>query len=269
MDPLMAVFLIIGIWVLGFFLIKGFKLGSTAKTIFAIPIALLAIIALGGFAEQANIGFGGGNLPRDIYLRAADATWQLDTNLDSTAGNWEDTIHTDVDLWAATGNGTCDDSELKCTANIEFVYSTGGVTDPLFPNEYLIDVVVKNTNDAFPEGIAACDNGCWPLVASMGSVPYTYNTTDGNSLPVVDMNNDYLWNAYFDDADGNPWRIVEHRDYNLGLFRPGQSQTVRIGVVGEPYAFGAGGLAVYDSFSLYFTMGGQTVELEMLITILG
>jgi hypothetical protein len=240
---------------------KPLKLPRVVTSIIGLAAAVVLMISLASSGEQI---LGMAEADDDIPDYADQGIWDIDLAADNTAGDWLDTIVADVDLWAATNESTCSNDQSKCTAIITYTYSSGGVVASLWPDEALITFTVKNGNDIAPPGVTACDNGCWPLVAKMGAIPRVYNTTDGNTLPVADMNSDGEWNAYWEDKSGSGVRTAEHQEINIGNFQPGESDaTIRFGIKLEPATFGAGGVTAYDSWFIFIELGGHSFTLEL------
>jgi hypothetical protein len=253
-------FILLGAWYVSK---KPLKLPKPITSVIGLGAVVVLIISLAGSAEQLTMADDDGD---DIPAWASDGLWDIDLAADNTAGDWLDTVVADVDLWASN-ESTCDNAQSKCTALITYTYGSYGAG--IWPDEALITFTVKNLNAAAPEGITACDNGCWPLVAQMGAIPRIYNTTDGNTIPAADMNNDGEWNAYWEDKSGSGVRTAEHQEINIGNFQPGESDaTIRFGLKLEPAPYAAGGVTEYDSWFVFVELGGHSFTLELQVILI-
>ena len=240
--------------VLAYFKIpRSDKTRKTMKTlgVFLVIIGIMFMFIMPWIGLQGVTGPG-----------AYTGTFSIQISADNTAGNWDDTIVADVDLWAA-GESDCNPVTLTCTVLITATQVNTAI-NTIAPDEALINIEVARTDNN--PNVDDADDFVNFWITAPGSIPYWTNTTDYTTFDTIGSDTNGRYYMYVDDEGGDAFWIAPGETLSGAWMQPGDTETVAIGVKLLAPGYGADGqTADVSQKEISFIAGGHTIRLVFLV----
>jgi hypothetical protein len=188
-------------------------------------------------------------------------TFSVQISADNTAGDWDDTIVADVDLWAA-GESDCNPVTMTCTVLVTAT-RVGTAVNTMAPDEALVTLEVARTDNNPKVDDADDFVNFW--VTAPSNIPSWINTTNYDEFDILGADNNGRYYMYVDDEGGDAFWISPGETLSGAWMQPGDTETVRIGMKFNPVGFGADGQTADVSMkTLPWIVGGYTLIINVL-----